>query len=253
MSLERFWSVGEHRHARIVGVNPVKRQAVVVRSALFFVPLAIVLLMVAAGTPDRTPWPLLVGLSGAFGVVVVAVSIRTDRRLALRSGTSDAVWVGVYAENISVVTTVPLDEAIALPGRPSRSRGDRTSKSSTATLWWAGLDRSSPAFRAGSSTKSQWSSQPPPTDGPSSRAVQGPASAFRWVETRGARNSPPRSRTRWSIRPAMAKHTRAHPVPDRPTTWQGRRGTFRHPRVPGLVPPSFGSRHPRTASAEVNM
>lgn len=83
------------------------------RLMLFLVMMALVIAFGAAA-PTPPPWPLLIGFFFIFGLVVVTLSIVTDRRLAVRSGRASAPWTGSNARWVQFAYPVPLQRAIAL-------------------------------------------------------------------------------------------------------------------------------------------
>lgn len=90
-----------------------KARAVLWRTGLYFVPMAIFLAFFAVDqAPANTAWPLIIVFFGAFGIVWITISTKTDRRFQVRSGTGGPVGFGAQASCILVVTAVPLGSSV---------------------------------------------------------------------------------------------------------------------------------------------
>jgi len=88
------------------------RRAVALRVALIFGPLVVLMVLVAVVVPGYKPWPLLLLFFGAFGVVSLIISTRTDRKLLLQVGRPDPPWSGNYAAALPVRAYIAPDRAL---------------------------------------------------------------------------------------------------------------------------------------------
>jgi hypothetical protein len=92
------------------------RKAVAQRGTLIFVGYVLVLAL-AGVAPGHKPWAALAIFFGAFGVLLLVVTTRTDRKLLVQLGRSDAPWLGAYAASMPVEAAVAPDVAIGLARR----------------------------------------------------------------------------------------------------------------------------------------
>ncbi len=100
-------------------------RALGLRASAFFIPLGILLALVASMPGANPPWPLLIGFFGVFGAIVITTSVFTDRRLSLRAGRGDAPWIGAQARWAAVETAVPITQAVGVARDAIRQAGGR--------------------------------------------------------------------------------------------------------------------------------
>ncbi len=83
------------------------------RSALFLVPIMIVLGMVAIVVRPQAPWPEIIIAFAAFGILWVALSINSDRKLIRRNNLDSPPWVGRNASSAAAFAATSPEKAIS--------------------------------------------------------------------------------------------------------------------------------------------
>lgn len=124
------------------------RRAVAQRALLIFALVGFVLLMTALA-PGYKPWPLLVGVFVPFGLIMLVVSTRADRKLQLQAGKHDAAWDGANAATMPVQAPVQRERAleiaretlVQLPARDVQTVDDHMAVGWVGSMMFANLPR----------------------------------------------------------------------------------------------------------------
>jgi hypothetical protein len=98
------------------------RRALVLRLTVLVLTLGSVAALASTAKP-APPWAQLMTFFGVFGLVVVAVSIRSDRRLLTRAGRGSAPWTGSNARWTQIFLSVNPDQARNMAERAIRAIG----------------------------------------------------------------------------------------------------------------------------------